>query len=350
MFTASALETNSATVKTPQPRPTARPWRWLAVGVVTIAAGTGVLQGCASQEEVTGSRITIGVVAYGEGAQSLDRLETFQNYLAERTQSFVEIEPVFNEVKALEQIRAQRWSLVFSPPGLAAKAIATAQYIPLFPLQGTTNTVRSTIVVRDDSPIQALADLQRRSISLGQPGSATGYYLPLYDLFGLTLSDIQVAATPRDTLAAIAAGTVAAGAVARSEYDDYRQEFGDTQFRVIHTSRNLPAGVVLLGPNVDRNLQEFISQAMNDAPPSLASEAGYIPNASPPNYDFFIELIEKIAPYESRIHDVPARLFPGPELLEAGSAVGSDSELEGEPSLESGAELESEVGGSETEP
>ena len=281
---------------------------WAIALVVGIAVG--LLGGCAPEDSTYGNRILIGVVAYGSGSRSLDRLDNFKTYLAEQTRSTVEIEPAFNEVKALEQIRSRRWSLVFAPPGLAATAISTAQYIPLFPLQGTSNTVRSVIVVRNDSLVEDIGDLGGESLALGQPGSATGYYLPLYDLFGLTLANIQVTATPKDLLGAVASGDVTAGALAKDEYERYRDEFEGTQFRIVHIGRSLPAGVVLIGPSVDRNMQEYISQAMNEATPNLASEAGYIPNANPPNYEFFIELIEKVSPYESRVYEVPTSLYP----------------------------------------
>jgi phosphonate transport system substrate-binding protein len=119
----------------------------------------------------------MGTVSYDKGSQVLDQYLAFKDYLAQRTTSWVEVEPTFNEAKALERIRQQAWSLIFAPPGLAAIAIAEARYIPLFPLQGVNNR-RSIFVVRQDSPIQNLVELQ---------GSATGYYLPLYNLYGLSL-------------------------------------------------------------------------------------------------------------------------------------------------------------------
>ncbi|MEO0354493.1 MAG: PhnD/SsuA/transferrin family substrate-binding protein [Cyanobacteria bacterium P01_A01_bin.3] len=283
---------------------------WAIVVPIVVAVAVSTLVACSPNQPPQRNRILIGTVAYGTGAVSLENLESFADYLAQQTQSTIEIEPAFNEVKALEQIRSRKWSLVFAPPGLAATAISTAQYIPLFPLQGSSNTVRSAIVVRNESPVEEISDLQGESLSLGQPGSATGYYLPLYDLFGLTLARIQVDATPRNTLAAVATGEVTAGALAKDEFERLESEFADTQFRVVHTSRSLPAGVVLVGPSVDRNLQEYIEQAMSEATPNLAAAAGYIPNANPPNYEFFIELIEKVSPYESRIYETPTSLYP----------------------------------------
>lgn len=70
------------------------------------------------------TRLTISLVSYDEGAQDLEKYQRFQTYLAEQLNAVVELEPVFNEIRALEQIQARRWSLVFAPSGLAAIAIS----------------------------------------------------------------------------------------------------------------------------------------------------------------------------------------------------------------------------------
>ena len=62
--------------------------------------------------------------------------------------------------------------------------MAEANYLPILPLLGTPNQ-KSVLVVRHDSPVQVLGDLANQTIALGAAGSATGYYLPLYDLYGL---------------------------------------------------------------------------------------------------------------------------------------------------------------------
>ncbi|WP_017325374.1 phosphate/phosphite/phosphonate ABC transporter substrate-binding protein [Synechococcus sp. PCC 7336] len=296
------------------------------VVVLLIAA---LLVGCAASAPVPVNRLIVGVVAYGEGSQSLDRYESFRDYLALQTHSVVELEPAFNEVKALEEIRRRHWSLVFAPPGLAAVAIAQAQYSSLFPLQGrSSNVVRSVLVVREDSPIEAIADLKGQAVALGQPGSATGYYLPLYDMFGLTLAEVSLEPTPRQVLMAIHTGEAAAGALAKSEFERYRGEFDGAQFRTIHTSRSLPAGVVAIGPAVELNLQEIVRQAMNDAPPQIASEVGFIPNADPPDYRFFIDLIAKVAPLEVRLNEVPVALYPPAIEVESPPVETVEPELE----------------------
>lgn len=278
---------------------------WL-VGLIAVV----VLQstGCGtSPVSEPPPQLTIGLVSYDDGASSLEKYQRFQAYLAEQLQAVVELEPVFNEIRAIEQIQAANWSMVFAPSGLAAVAISEANYIPLFPLQRTPNQ-KSVLVVKADSPVQSLNDLSNQTVALGEAGSATGYYLPLYDLYGLTLKAVEFAPTPANALNQVAEGQVAAAAMSEDDFQQYRKGFEDGNFRVLHTSRIIPAGAVLISPAVDRNQQQYIQQAMQAAPASLAADAGYIPNADPPDFSQLIALVAKVQPLESRVRNQPAVL------------------------------------------
>jgi phosphonate transport system substrate-binding protein len=69
-------------------------------------------------------------------------------------------------------------------------------------------------------------DLQNQAIALGQIGYATVYYLPIYELYGLKLSEVVFAPTPIAFLEMINSGLVAAGNVSKVEFDRYIREFG----------------------------------------------------------------------------------------------------------------------------
>ncbi len=250
----------------------------------------------------------IGLIAFDQGTRSVEQFARFNQILGEATQSVVELEPTFNERQALEQIRKKVWSLVFAPPGIAAIAIDQHQYIPLYPTLGQNQT-RSVLVVREDHPAQSLSDLKGGVVALGQVGSATGYYLPLYDLYGLTLAEIRFAGTPRSTLDWVAKGSVDVGALAKAEFEQLQREFPSTRWRILHTSRPIPGGAVLLGPTVERNKQEQIMKAMNAVSPDIAEAAGYIPNAAVPDYSYLIELIRRVQSIADRVEEQPAILF-----------------------------------------
>ncbi|AFZ35413.1 hypothetical protein Sta7437_1857 [Stanieria cyanosphaera PCC 7437] len=266
-----------------------------------------LVAGCSSTT-VNSEKITIGVIGYGEEAVSVEKYQQLQEYLAQETNSIVELEPAYNELQALEQIRRNNWSIVFAPPGLAAIAIGQQMYLPIFPLAKVSSLERSVFVVREDSQINQVSQLANQIVALGQPGSAAGYYLPLYDLYGLTLAKIIFAPTPEQLLNLLAQGKAVAGALSENEFERYRSKFGETKFRVIHTSRWIPAGVVLIGPTVERNQQENIKTVMSQAPSELVSDAGYVLGSKIPDYQEFIKLVNKVQPIERQVNNEPVVL------------------------------------------
>lgn len=266
-----------------------------------------LLTACNTAEIPKQKKLTIGVVSYGEGKQSIEQYSALTDYLAAQLKTFIELEPVYNEVKALEQIKRKAWSLVFAPPGLAAIAISQEQYLPLFSLEGIENA-RAVIVVRQESPIQKLTDLAGKAIALGQLGSATGYYLPIYNLYGLTLGEVRFAPTPKTILQWIDEKEVAAGALSLAEFERYRLNFTQAKFRILYTG-SVPPGSILLAPTVDRNQQEQIRKALASAPPNITATAGYLPNARVPDYQELIKVVERVRVITKQIKEKPARLY-----------------------------------------
>ena len=255
-------------------------------------------------------KLTVGVVSYGENKLSLKKYDNFKTYISRKTRSVVEIEPTYNELRALRQIRERNWDIVFAPPGLAAIAIGKKRYEPLFAMAEVSTIQAPLMLVRDDSPIRSISDLANKTVALGERGSAAGYYVPLYDMFGLTLKEIRFASTPKQLMNWISEGTVDAGAISKKNFRHYEQAVQqDTDFRSIHQGRHVPSGVVLLAPTVERNRHRQIQKAMQEAPAHIAADAGYLPNGTIPKYQQFIKLVKKVRPLENQVQQKPAVLL-----------------------------------------
>ena len=249
---------------------------------------------CKSAQE-TSAPLLIGVINYDQDEQIINRYTSFNRYLSSVLKAHIEIEPTFNERKALERIQSQAWSLVFAPPGVAAIAINDFQYIPLFPMQQDVTNLRSIFIVDNTSPIQELRQLEGKTIALGQVGSTTGYYFPIYNLYGLTFAEVLLAPTPKTILEWVAREKVTAGALSTREFNLYSPQFSQTEFRIFYTdSHPVPPSSILLAPTVDRTYQNQIIEAMSDAPPDVVQQAGYVPNASVPNYKYMISVVERV--------------------------------------------------------
>lgn len=252
--------------------------------------------------------LVTGVISYGEEKQDQEKFTNFARYLGEQIKSIIQIEPTFNEKLAIDRIQNHAWSLVFAPPGLAAIAIANSQYLPIFPLE-TNDNIRSILIVRQDSPIKQLKDLQGKKIALGQEGSATGYYFPLYNLYGLTLAEILFAPTPKTVVEWVQQGLVAAGAISLEEFNLYKSKL-DVRLRILFTdSQNVPSGSVLISPQIDQSRQQLIQKYMRDAPPTLIQEVRYLPNSTPPNYDYMTFVVKRVTSIATKLYSKPVRLF-----------------------------------------
>lgn len=270
-----------------------------------------LLAACAAgrEEQPTSmGKLVVGVVAFGGEGRSLEHYQRFIQYLETKLKTLIELEPAYNEVQAVEQIQRHAWSLVFAPPGLAAIALSQAQYSPILPLQ-RGNNLSALLVVLKDSPIENLAQVTGQRLALGQVGSATNYYVPLYDLYGTSPAEIRLAPTPKTALEWLAKGEVAVAAVSRDEFDRYRGELKPAEFQILHASSRIPPGSILISPEVERNQQKLIQQALRDVVPAIAEDVGYIPNAQPPDYTTLIAFIQKVKPIEAHVKEQPANLF-----------------------------------------
>jgi phosphonate transport system substrate-binding protein len=256
-----------------------------------------------------GGELTVGVINYSGGEEIINQYAKFNSYLGEKMKAYIQLEPVFNENQAIERLKERVWSVVFAPPGLAALAISRYQYTPLFPLIGETN-LRSIIVVGKDSPLSDLKMLEGQTLVLGQPGSATGYYLPLYNLYGLTLAEILFAPTPKTVLEWVAQGKANAGAVSVAELELYGSQLKQSELRILFKDPHfIPSGVVLVGPSVERKNREYIRRALNEFPSILAQDVGYVPNGNVPDYGYMIEVVERVKAITSQLQNKPVRLF-----------------------------------------
>jgi phosphonate transport system substrate-binding protein len=278
------------------------------------------LSGCTlGSQSIRGEELVIGTVSYGTGEDTITRYDRFEQYIEEKMRAFVTLEPAYNESKALERIKANAWALIFAPPGLAVIAITRYQYTPMFPLLGTSN-LRSVVVVKKESPHEDLKALTGKSFAIGQPGSATGYYFPIYNLYGLTLSELVVCPTPKAVLEAIAQDKAEAGALSMEEFSALRPDLKPTEFRVLFTDpHKVPPGVVLISPSVDLNLQESLRRTMADMPSQVTNDAGFLPAGEVPDYKYMISVVERVRSIfpadqsqggKSPLEQKPVRLFP----------------------------------------
>ncbi len=276
------------------------------LGLVIIVL---MLTGCNQVKEDILRKLIVGVVSYGASATSLENYSKLEDYLSNQLNSIIELEPAYNEIKALDQIAQQKWDLVFAPPGLAVIAIYQHQYEPIIPLEGVEK-LHSVIVVNADSRFQTKAELAGETIALGQKGSATGYYVPIYNLYGLSFAELRFAPTPKTSLEWLENQEVAASALSLQEFRQHRTNYKHERFRIIDIdSRTIPPGAILIADKIEPEFKEQIKSTLSQAPSHIALSAGFLPNEQLPQYEYLVDVIERVLPISERIKEQPARLY-----------------------------------------
>lgn len=267
-----------------------------------------LLIGCQSRQFFP-DRIILGVVSFGDTEKLAEKYGELKTYLENELNSIVQLEPTYNERQAISQIKDNAWDLVFASPGLAAIAVEQGKYKPMLPLEGGLNN-RSVFVIRQDSPLTSLKQLNGKTVGIGQSGSATGYYFALYNLYGLTLAEVRESATPRQALEWVAKGEVATAAMSLEQYNRYRSQVAEGKFRVLFQDvHQVPNGAVLVSDKLSQMQQEALYTTLAEAPPMISASVGYIANAPVPDYKRLRGIINQVTQISEKAKQKPAVLF-----------------------------------------
>ncbi|MCS6960449.1 MAG: PhnD/SsuA/transferrin family substrate-binding protein [Pseudanabaenaceae cyanobacterium SKYGB_i_bin29] len=175
----------------------------------------------------------------------------------------------YQEAKA--KIAQKEWDIVFTYSPMLSMAAKDNGYeysgLRMFPDREPYYS--SAIFVRRDSPINSLADLNASTkIALGDFNSASSFYMPVYDLYGktVTVTHGHRGASIREM---VLKGLVAAGAGAYERIKD------DPRYKLIHISRKIPGPSVYLSPQLSPTKRQQIKEALVSAPANIKSEAEF---------------------------------------------------------------------------
>ncbi|MBD2215093.1 PhnD/SsuA/transferrin family substrate-binding protein [Nostoc linckia FACHB-104] len=147
---------------------------------------------------------------------------------------------------------------------------------------------QSGIYVRSDSSIYSLSDLKAKTvIGLGGFNSASSFYMPVYDLFGKTLT-INMGHRGADIREMVKSGEVDVGAGAIGDTVDPK----DKDIRIIHQSRNIPGSGVYLSPNLTQQDRNIIKRLLLNAPKEIKKQANYDADKEP-DYKAFLGIVRR---------------------------------------------------------
>jgi ABC-type phosphate/phosphonate transport system substrate-binding protein len=150
----------------------------------------------------------------------------------------------------------------------------------------TSAYYRSVLFVRADSPIQSIADIKgTMRIVLGHVGTASMFYMPVYDLYGKSLS-VTLVNSYGQIQELVRTGNADVGAAVESDIEK------KPEFRIIHHSRAIPVAGVFISPKLSESDRNQIKQIFRQAPRDTMAKVGY-QNIAEPNYDYLGQISRK---------------------------------------------------------
>lgn len=245
----------------------------------------------------------------------IDGMEALQREMGPFKEAFeaasglkVEFFPVSGRTVAVEAMAAEQIDFVLTGP---------AEYVVFnarLDAQPVVTWVRpdyySTVVVLDDSPVKAPADLKGQMVSFGEIGSTSQHLGPV-DLLakaGLTYAvDYEPVFLNRNVaIEALIKGEIAGIGLNRTHIDSITKKFPDQKFRVLLKGEQLPDDILLASAKVAPEVVETVRKTFTEhgadilaAITSTEENAKYVggkfnPTVTNADYDVVRKMYENI--------------------------------------------------------
>ncbi|MEM6253800.1 MAG: PhnD/SsuA/transferrin family substrate-binding protein [Cyanobacteria bacterium P01_D01_bin.156] len=245
--------------------------------------------------------LTVGVLAtqYNptEGYEALvDHIETqLENEVEAPVEITLDVVP-FDEpgafAKAKEQLKTQNWDIAFTTaPLISASAVKngydfTARMFPQAP------QFESALFVRADSPIKTLDDINSsHTLALREVSSAAGFYMPVYDLYGKSLSADLDNPSFDLIIRKVATGEIDIGAAPYQVLEHLNSK--QSGFRIIHQGRAIPLSGLYISPQLSTKTKTLLEEALLDASDELQQGAHYSKGVEI-DYTQFLGIVKRV--------------------------------------------------------
>ncbi len=272
-----------------------------AVGLLGIAALA--LTGCQTPaadadaaESASDAPITIATLPASDDPTQVNPIEALVELLEKETGRTVEITDVPDYLSVVEAIRSDHVDIGIMSGFPSALAVNTGEVDALLAWKGSDEPV-STCVVKADSPIKTVADLEGKTVAFADQASSSGYFMPVYMLHEAGLEQGKdyegiFAGGHEGSFAALQQDQVDAACTAfvLTEMGEPMFPFADGEWRAVGESPSMDVmGTVLARQSLDDETRTLLEEAL----PKVFSEENEEALAA---YSSFIGLEVEIAP------------------------------------------------------
>lgn len=168
----------------------------------------------------------------------------------------------------------------FARLGSSSYVIARRQGVEITPIVSAIKAVTGLpgyygyIVVRKDSDIETLEDLNGHTFAFVDPQSSSGYVVPMCGLkkAGVTLGDVIFSGSHEASVLAVQNGTIDAGAIAQIRYDNaiVQGVLSADELRVIWQSDLIPNVPIVVKDSMGPKLRERLKELFINMPTELS--------------------------------------------------------------------------------
>jgi ABC-type phosphate/phosphonate transport system substrate-binding protein len=191
--------------------------------------------------------------------------------------------------EAQNRMETKEWDIAFTMSPINSIFAKNNGYSFLGNMFPENKSYESGLFVRKDSNIYSLDDLKpTTTVALGSFTSASSFYMPVYDLYGKTLT-VKTGNRGGKIVEMVKKGQVNVGFAAIGDII----RTNNPEFRIIHQSREIPRAGVYLSPTLSSQDQETIQKLMLDASPEIKKQSNYDAGEES-NYSHLEEIVSRI--------------------------------------------------------
>lgn len=168
--------------------------RTITASAVALVAASVALSGCSPETGAAAGEtspetdtITIATLPTGDDPMAVNPIAELGALITAETGLEVEIIDAPDYLGVVEAVRADHVDIALMSAFPSALAVNTGEVDALMTWPGSQEPV-SKCYVLEDSPIQTIADLKGKTVAFADPGSSSGFFMPVHllDSEGLT--------------------------------------------------------------------------------------------------------------------------------------------------------------------
>lgn len=248
-----------------------------AVSLAGLVALTGCSSSTAAANEAEAQTIKIATLPAGDDPTAVNPYIALGELLEAETGMDVEIIDAPDYLGVVEAVRAGHTDFALMSAFPSALAVNTGEVDALFTWPGTPDPV-SVCYVLADSPIQSIEDLEGKTVGFADPGSSSGFFMPVHllDSAGLERDvDYQAMFTGGHDRSALAVkegqidATCTASSLIQMQGSDYFP-FEDGEVRIIGESIPMDVSMAIIS---SQSISDEKREALLKALPEIFVES-----------------------------------------------------------------------------